>query len=289
MVLKPSYTIHDGYRMPAGFPAENFSSALNYRARAGDIFIVTYPKCGTTWVQYMTYLLLNGGVPLPGGQRLEWAIPHLEEVGCEAIESLPEPRAIKTHLPFSMTPMNAAARYICVARNPFDCVVSFYHHTRGFEKQYDFAAGTFDEFFECFLAGEVDFGDYFDHLIPWYAHRNDENVLFLSYEQMKRDVEKTVSELAQFIGSRHCDDVGVLAEVVRHSSFANMRKNQGRWSSRRPSDMPAFVRKGVVGDWKNTLSARQANRLAEKFTLRSEASGIGSLWPELVAAGLAQR
>ena len=287
MVLKPSYTMHDGYRMPAGFPAENFSSALRYRARPGDVFIATYPKCGTTWVQYMTYLLLYDAVPLPSDQRLEWAIPHLEEVGCEAIELLAEPRAIKTHLPFSMTPMNAAARYVCVARNPFDCVVSFYHHTRGFEQHYDFAAGTFDEYFECFLAGEVDFGDYFDHLEPWYAHRNDKNVLFLTYEKMKRDVDDSVSELAQFIGCRHYDDSDLLAEVVTQSSFANMRENQGRWSSQRPSDMPAFVRKGVVGDWSNYLSRRQANRLAEKFMRRSESSGIVNLWPDIVAAARA--
>ena len=51
---------------------------------------------------------------------------------------------IKTHLPFAMTPWHDEALYVYVARNPFDCAVSFYHHTRGFPQHYRFADGTFD-------------------------------------------------------------------------------------------------------------------------------------------------
>jgi len=104
------------------------------------------------------------GAPLGDDELLGDHVPHLEEVGRDAVERLPEPRAIKTHLSFSMILACAEARYVVVVRNPYDCAVSFFHHTRGFEKHYGFSAGTFDDFFECFLAGEVDFGDYFDHL-----------------------------------------------------------------------------------------------------------------------------
>ena len=34
-----------------------------------------------------------------------------------------------------------------------------------------------------------------------------------------------------------------------------MQRDQERWSSRRPADMPAFVRKGVVGDWRSHFTA----------------------------------
>ena len=40
-------------------------------------------------------------------------------------------------------------------------------------------------FFECFVAGEVDFGDYFDNLTSWYVHKDDQNILFLTYESIK--------------------------------------------------------------------------------------------------------
>ena len=270
--------------MPMGFPVAGFSSALQYRARPGDIFIATYPKCGTTWVQYMVYLLLHDGVPLPGDRLLGAVIPHLEEVGREPVEKLPLPRAIKTHLPFAMTPAHPEARYIYVARNPFDCAVSFYHHTRGFVQHYDFSAGSFDEYFECFLAGEVDFGDYFDNLASWYEHRHEPNVLFLTYEDLKTDARQAVVAIANFLQLPCSTDEALLDEVARYSSFSNMRKSQGRWSSQRPDDSPAFIRKGVVGDWLNYFSPDQARRLADKFRASAETSGFGCLWPDIIEA-----
>ena len=37
---KPTYTLHQGFRMPMGFPADCFESGLGYQAQAGDNFIV---------------------------------------------------------------------------------------------------------------------------------------------------------------------------------------------------------------------------------------------------------
>jgi hypothetical protein len=282
MSEKPSYRINGAFRMPLGFPAENFASALAYEAQPGDIFVATYPKCGTTWVQYILYLLLHEGVPLPAGDQIGNSVPHLEEVGGEFAKALSAPRAIKTHFTFESMPAHAEARYITVARNPFDCAVSFYHHTRGFEHHYRFSSGTFDDFFECFLAGEVDWGDYFDSLTSWFAHREDQNVLFLTYEGMKLDSRKAVVQIASFLDFPSAQDEAKLTEIDRHSSFDEMRQNLERWSSRRPDDMPAFIRKGIVGDWRNYFSADQAHRLVEKFERRATTAGFGNLWMDIL-------
>jgi len=284
MGAKPSYRMNNGFRMPLGFPVENFASALAYNAQPGDIFVATYPKSGTTWVQYILYLLLHDGVPLPAGQLLGDSVPHLEEAGGAFVEALTAPRAIKTHFNYELTPHHAEARYITVARNPFDCAVSFYHHTRGFERHYRFSTGTFEDFFECFLAGEVDWGDYFDALASWFAHRDDRNVLFLTYEDMKLESRKAVAEIASFLDFAVAEDEEKLTEIDRHSSFDEMRQSLDRWSSRRPDDMPAFIRKGVVGDWQNHFSADQAHRLIEKFERRAAVSGFGNLWPDVLDA-----
>jgi len=284
MGIKPSYVHHEGFRMPMGFPLEAFSSALAYRAAPDDIFISTYPKCGTTWVQNIVYLISHDGVPLPGEKTMTLEIPHLEEVGAATIQALQRPRCIKTHLPFSMTPHHEEARYIYVARNPFDCAVSFYHHTRGFTRHYNFAEGTFDDFFECFVAGEVDFGDYFDNLMSWYAHRDDSNVLFLTYEAMKSDTRAAVTSIGEFLGAASVDDETVMADILRYSSFESMSENQDRWSSRRPEGMPAFIRKGIVGDWMNHFSPQQTRRLLEKFLTVAGGTNIESLWPEIIVA-----
>ena len=282
--MKPSYRMNGAFRMPLGFPAENFASAIAYEAQAGDIFVATYPKSGTTWVQYIVYLLLNGGVPLPADHQIGNSIPHLEEVGAECAKALPMPRVIKTHFTLDFMITNLKARYITVARNPFDCAVSFYHHTRGFERHYQFSRGTFDDFFECFLAGEVDWGDYFDSLASWFGHRKDKNVLFLTYESMKLDSKKAIAQIASFLDLPNAKDEFKLAEIDYHSSFDEMCQSLERWSSRRPDDMPAFIRKGIVGDWRNYFSANQAHRLVEKCERRAAIAGFDNLWTDILDA-----
>ncbi len=283
-VKKPRYYLHNGFRMPMGFPPEGFTSGINYQAQPSDIFIATYPKCGTTWTQYLVWLIQNNGQPLSASQTISEVSPHLEEVGKEIITNLPHPRIIKTHLPYNLTPYHQEANYIYVARNPFDCAVSFYHHTRGFIKHYDFADGTFDDFFECFITGEVDFGDYFDNLVPWYEHKDDDNVLFLTYEEMKSNPQKAIFKIASFLGSKYIQaikDEQILNQIITHSSFKSMSKKQERWSSKRPKNMPPFIRKGQVGDWQNYFSAEQTKRLRDKFKMRTVGTELEKLWLEI--------
>ncbi len=279
--LKPSYRLHNGFRMPLGFPPEGFTSGLQYRATPEDTFIVTYPKCGTTWTQYIIWLLLRDGKPMDGNQTLNQDIPHLEEVGKDIVSALSPPRFIKTHLPYHLTPHHPQAKYIYVARNPFDCVVSFYHHTRGFVQHYDFAEGSFSDFFDCFLAGEVDFGDYFDHLLSWYEHYHDSNLLWLTYEELKANPEDIIKRIASFIGDNYrkkLENPEILKKIVENSSFKQMSQQQQRWCSRRPENMPSFIRKGEVGDWRNYLSNQQLTLLKQKLITKTQGTELAKLW-----------
>ena len=281
---KPSYTSIGGFRLPIDFSPEVFESGLGYKAQPEDVFIATYPKCGTTWVQYIVWLIQHNGEPLPVEKSMTVEIPHLEEVGKEFVAALPLPRVIKTHLPYLLTPSHPDAKYIYVARNPFDCAVSFYYHTKGFVKHYDFAEGTFDEFFECFITGEVDFGDYFDNLLSWYEHKDDSNILFLTYENIFADTQKAVRKIAEFLGTEYSDplrDGETLKRILYYSSFQSMSQNQSRWSSKRDDNMPPFIRKGQVGDWKNHFSPDQVKRLTERFVTRTKGTDMDKLWADL--------
>lgn len=279
--IKPSYTLHKNFRLPMGFSPEYFDSGLTYQAQTTDTFIVTYPKCGTTWTQHIVWMLSHDGKPFPVGKNINLEVPHLEEVGSDFVKSLSEPRFIKTHLTYDLTPYNPDSKYIYIARNPFDCAVSFYYHTKGFIKHYDFAEGTFDDFFECFINGEVDWGDYFEHLVGWVQHKNDKNVLFLTYESMKNNPKVNIIAIAKLLGNRYLEKIEnpqILESIIYHTSFTSMSKNQSRWSSQRPTNMTPFIRQGKVGDWKSHFSVSQTQRLSQKFRIRTAGTEAENLW-----------
>ena len=41
------------------YPLEKLDALYNFEVREEDIWIVTYPRCGTTWTQEMVWLLMN--------------------------------------------------------------------------------------------------------------------------------------------------------------------------------------------------------------------------------------
>jgi len=274
---KPLYLDCDGFLIPPSFSKEKFRSALKYQAERTDIFIATYPKCGTTWTQNIVWLLDNNGIPFPPDKLIQKEMPFLELVGSDFVRTLPSPRFIKVHLPFSLTPYHPESKYIYVARNPFDCAVSFYHHS----KSYDFAEGTFDDFFECFMTGEVIFGDYFDNLLSWYEHKDDPNILFLTYEEIKINIRQQISKIAYFLGNKYNERVNnpeILNKILHHSSFKSMSMNQERWSD----NITSFIRKGEVGDWKNYFSGNQIKRLRDKFLEKTSNTNLKIIWSQII-------
>ncbi|KFM75293.1 Sulfotransferase 1C2A, partial [Stegodyphus mimosarum] len=228
---------------------------------------------------------------------------------------MPRPGALKVHIPFHLTPWSDEAKYIFVARNPKDCCVSLYHHTENIVG-YRFE-GSFDDFFEIFIEGKTDFGDYFDTLLSWYEHRNDPNVLFITYEELKKDTKKNILKIAEFMGPQYKETLEnnekVLQDVINYSSFNFMKENFNKSYAEFDSmpkgliknnpDIPPgvrhlfsaegnifkphpegvqVVRKGIVGDWRNYFSPEQNARLEEKFRERTAGTDIPDLWKDVM-------
>ncbi|XP_042911191.1 sulfotransferase ssu-1 [Parasteatoda tepidariorum] len=310
----------DGFQIPGMFSAENFRSALKYKPRSDDIFLATYPKCGTTWTGQILLLLLQKGEPLKKSSDILAKAPVLEMTGAEFVEKMRRPGPIKTHLPFHLTPWSEDAKYICVARNPKDCCVSYFHHLTNLPG-HNFN-GTFEEFFELFISGKTDYGDYFDHLMSWYPHRNEPNVLFFTYEELKEDLDAAILKMATFIDDEKYaepirSDSEILENIKKYSSLKEMKESMAKSfkdiaqispdelkeapmpdalkeflvkqkdnlkaaveGKNGGSNVTQFVRKGIVGDWRNYLTKDQNRRLEEKFAERTEGTDFQNLWKD---------
>ncbi|KAK8785872.1 hypothetical protein V5799_007764 [Amblyomma americanum] len=264
-------------------------------------------------MQFIVFCLLNDGRPPETMEEFMACSPFVEMLGAEPLfKRTKRTGGIKTHLQcHRLRPWQyPEAKYIYVTRNPYDCCVSFFHHTRGFPS-YRFEDGSFEEFFEMFMNGHVDFGEYFDHQIPWFQRRNDRNVLYLTYESLKKDTASGIFKVADFlepqIGIKLRENPEALQEIVQATSIESMRmfnREFVKWlptmlqlTASRAADtineeekewrvdmeklmVGQFVRKGAVGDWRYHFTPELIRRMKKKIALRTAGTGFMDLWKD---------
>nr|ANI86002.1 sulfotransferase [Locusta migratoria migratoria] len=74
---------------------------------------------------------------------------------------------------------------IYVARSPKDAATSFYYHNcliHGLTL-------SLDEYLECFLADSVPFTPYWTNVLEFWKLRNEPNILWNTYEEMKQVID----------------------------------------------------------------------------------------------------
>ena len=161
-------------------------------------------------------------------------------------------------------PNTTQAKYIYCARNPKDVAVSFYHHYMKM-KQIKFDV-SWDEFVEYFLRGDSFFGSWWDHVPEWWTHRDEPNVLFLKYEDLKKDLPGNVKTIAEFLG---CSvDEATIQKIAQATTFENMKVNTAKWTEQ------SMIRKGEVGDWKNHFTPAQSEAFDALYKKAIEGTGL---------------
>uniref|UniRef100_A0A8C9I077 Sulfotransferase n=1 Tax=Piliocolobus tephrosceles TaxID=591936 RepID=A0A8C9I077_9PRIM len=223
----------------------------NFQAKPDDLLISTYPKAGTTWTQEIVELIQNEGDV---------------EKSLEQAHAMPSPRILKTHLPFHLLPpsfLEKNCKIIYVARNPKDNMVSYYHFQRMNKALPD--PGTWEEYFETFL-------DLCDSLPCFPSHlpvsKDKHRILYLFYEDMKKNPKHEVQKLTEFIEKKLDDKV--LDKIVHYTSFDVMKQNPMANYSSIPAEImdhsiSPFMRKGAVGDWKKHFTVAQNERFDEDY------------------------
>lgn len=261
--------------------------------RAGDIIVVSYPKCGTTWSEQTILLLANNGHPdllnpktknsfekgsnKPGKIWIESMVeqdPSLEAKGFgqefaalsfEEFNAAPSPRLIKSHaaVPIllgchgqGLSALPDGVKVVVVVRNPLDaCVSAFYHF--GTRNKW-----SFDAFAHLWLAGQSMFGDYFEWVKGWHddIQRHPDKAIWIQYEDMKRDARGEVLRLANYLDMNTKDDE-LLNRVMHYSTIDHMKKQ----AEEQGGDTAGHLRKGVTGDWKNHFSAELHEKFMQKY------------------------
>lgn len=243
--------------------------------RPTDVIISPYGKCGTTMLQHGFHTLRTRGDS--DFDDISRVVPWLEMSPMLGIdlnaEQRADPRGFKSHLGFGSLPKGT--RYLVSLRDPKDAFVSMFRFMEGWFIEP--GAIPIEDFFEGWLKGRGPEGEgYWDHLLGWWAVRDDPNVMLTSYNRMVRDPAAHLRQLADFIGVE-LDDA-LLALAVERTSRAYMLAHKHQFDdfmmrtlSETKGGIPSGsdsskVRAGASGSHKAELPASISDRMDAIWT-----------------------
>ncbi|XP_015353765.1 sulfotransferase 6B1-like [Marmota marmota marmota] len=252
---------------------ELLDSLDSFDAREDDVFLVSYPKSGTHWVAEVIENIPNAKITITSPIELG-DISKFDE-----LKTYSKRRVIPTHLSYDMLPVDIKqkqCKVIYIIRNPKDTAVSLFHYYRD-NPNLPYIE-TWAAFLELFLRGDVVYGSWFDHVLSWEEHKND-NVLIIFYEEMKKDFFKSLKKITTFLGT-HVND-SEINNIAWKTSFSEMKNNTVK-ESHDPnhticaltSERNLVFRKGVVGDWINYFTSKQKRVFDELFTEKMKHSEL---------------
>ena len=228
----------------------SLSQAGKPKIFSSDVFLVSYPKSGNTWLSFiLANLLKQNKDEIIDFYSVVRYIPELE-VHSNHLSQCSHPRVIKSHQLYN----KGFPKVIYCVRDGRDVYVSYYHHLK---KR---------------LPVETSFSEFLrkQDLYPsrWHTHVNSwikqSNILLvIKYEDLLRNPYNEVDKINRLVyGSRFNEEE--ILNAIEWSSFENMKRlefERGRAFKSRLDAQKAttFVRKGIQGDWKNYFSTEDEN------------------------------
>ena len=245
--------------------------------RPDDVFIATYSKCGTTWMQQVVHQLRSGaGMDF---DEITAVVPWIEMARDMGLDPQADQaggfRAFKTHLMASDLP--PGARYITVFRDPATVLPSLFRFLEGWWFEVD--SITPQEFAEAIYFRGTASGWHWNHFIDWFPRVGADDTLVLCYEDMVLAPNRVPALVADFLGLQA--DEETLQNVVRHCSRGFMAEHltqfddhllrqamdpvwelpPGGESSKvqarpRSMEMTPAIRDGLQANWDKSVAAR---------------------------------
>lgn len=257
--------------------------------------LASYPKSGNTWIRLLLTTLLSetGDVDINNIEISGWNLRarswfddvtglYSHALSADAVLDLipsiyrslaaeDQPWAlVKTHTQFKKTPSgewmlpsDIVSKSIYVVRDPRDVAISFAHHNA---RDVDWAIKTMaDPLYGSRLSarrpGErlpLAIGTWNNNVESWIGASRD--LLVVRYEDMSVEPIQNLRRMISHVGLVAGDDD--IARAVETCRFDRLQEQEQRFGFVEANPQGArFFRKGRVGDWKETLTRDQADRI----------------------------
>ncbi|XP_054830209.1 sulfotransferase 6B1-like [Eublepharis macularius] len=271
---------YDGVVYPTALCSpEVFKALESFEARSDDVMLAGYCKSGTNWVgQIVTDLVITSAKkhePHKLNEELLLAeFPYLEIGDTEKYKRMntyPPRRVMFTHLRADKLPasvMKNKAKILLLLRNPKDVAASFFHFSNNFSPYppYD----NFADYFQALMKGQMPWGSYIEYLCVWNNYIDKENVMAVTYEEMKKNTAAGAKQIAEFLDLNLNDED--IHGVAERSTFKSM-KEKSKTTHGEFGDV--LFRKGGVSDWKTLFNEENNQEMDTVFKERLAATKVG--------------
>ncbi|WCJ32394.1 sulfotransferase 17 [Euphorbia peplus] len=272
---------YEGFWYCEPFLEGTMAAQQNFKATSSDILVASPLKTGTTWLKALTFAIATRSTFLDNSTNpLLLKIPHecipFLEIDLACTNSTTRDNLIATHIPYTSLPksiIDSACKIVYIWRDPKDVFVSLWYFMEKIQKSRKGEPPIpFQEAFELFCQGISLYGPYWEHVLSYWKVKleSPDKILFLKYEEMKKDTMFYVKLLADFIGypfSVEEEENGIVDKIISMCSFENMselavnKSGIHRENSCLAVHNNVYFRKGKVGDWKNELTPEMIARL----------------------------
>lgn len=218
--------------------------------RSADAFLISYPKCGRTWLRLMIAQALQYHYGVQTDDPLE--LHRLADIAPGA------PRILvwhedRPHLKAAATIESDKSRYrdkrvVLLVRDPRDVLVSLYFHL---SRRGGRDLGTLSDYLRSDIGSTASLIRYYNIWADQFRAAGD--FLCVRYEDLRTNPQGELARILDFLGSPVSD--AAVHEAVAATEFSKMRKMEAegaiasdRLTPANPEDTESFkTRKGKVG------------------------------------------
>lgn len=234
-----------------------------------DVFIISFPKCGRTWLTMILARIFQKEYNLPEGY-----VTNIESIS-DKLLSIPKIRVFHEDNPQNKKSIELLKdktsyknnKIILLIRDPRDVIVSWYFHEKNRKKRYN---GKLNDFL---FKGFGDFNTIIKYYNIWSENMTKlKNILILRYEDLTNDSLNQIKRVLEFMNIKNISNEKIL-ESLEFSKFDNMQKmesdnkfNVNRLKPGDKKDMDSFkIRKGKIGGYKDYLNTEEIQILNKKM------------------------
>lgn len=124
-------------------------------------------------------------------------------------------------------------------------------------------------YINAFVNDKILYSPFNDSILKFWEARKELNLLFLHYEDMKRNLKEVLQKIADFLGKSFSSEE--YEKLCEHLKFESMQKNKSANKADKIEMLKKargfetgkfnFIRKGKVGSHKEELTLEQAEML----------------------------